>query len=65
MPQPFPLAQWFDVTKRVSRSDRQDVEDQMGLYAYRDNAPESELNAAVQSLRLAVKQHNTKFPLNK
>jgi len=32
----FPLDQWFDLTKPISRDDRDLCEAQMALYAYKD-----------------------------
>jgi hypothetical protein len=34
---PFPLSQWFDLSKRISRQDRELAEAQMPLYAYKEN----------------------------
>lgn len=63
----FPLDQWFDVTQRISRDDREMCEAQMQLYALKDGddpcGPEA--NKAISQLRAAVKAHNAKFPPRK
>jgi hypothetical protein len=60
---PFPLEQWFDRTKRISREDRELAEAQMGLYALKDGMePDGpEWRQACRELRSAVKAHNAKF----
>lgn len=59
----FPLHQWFDMSKRIDKYDRELCEAQMSLWAYKDGLdPEGpEWRDAVKSLRTAVKAHNAKF----
>jgi hypothetical protein len=56
----FPLSEWFDLTKPISREDREKCEAQMALYACKDgddpNGPD--VRRACEELRAAVKQHN-------
>lgn len=56
----FPLDQWFDLTKRISKADREICEAQMALYAYKDGLDPSgkEWREAVARLREVVKAHN-------
>ena len=60
---PFPLNQWFDVTQRISRSDRDLCEAQMLLYALKDGEdPDSaKVKRAINGMKRAVRSHNTSF----
>lgn len=60
---PFPLHQWFDLTRPISRDDRELCEDQMALYAYKDglNPNGPEWRRSVADLRRAVERHNAQF----
>jgi hypothetical protein len=67
---PFPLSQWFDLSKRISRQDRELAEAQMPLYAYKENGRghvplpaniAQELRRECRALRAAAKAHNAKF----
>jgi hypothetical protein len=60
---PFPLEQWFDMSRRISKDDRELCEAQMALYAHKEGLEPKgpEWNATVKSLRKAVKAHNAKF----
>jgi hypothetical protein len=59
----FPLADWFDLTKRISREDREVAEAQMALHALKDGLEPTgkEWRQAVAELRDAVRHHNTPF----
>ena len=70
----FPLEQWFDLTRRISRADRHECETQMAWWAWKDarqrpandhpafaDDPERDLRQAIDSLRVAVKRHNRQF----
>lgn len=59
----FPLADWFDLTKPISRDDREIVEAQMALYALKDGDDPcgEEVLKACAELRAAVKAHNAPF----
>jgi hypothetical protein len=55
----FPLDQWFDLSKPISRDDREVCEAQMALYALKQGEdPGPEWRRACAELRAAVKQHN-------
>lgn len=62
-PKLFPLEQWFDLSKRISREERELIESEMMLRVYknglRDNS--TELSEAISALRTATRQHNAKF----
>lgn len=60
----FPLDQWFDLTKRIPKTDRDLCEAQMMLYALKDNMdPEGpEATRQINEMKRAVKLHNRKFP---
>jgi hypothetical protein len=53
---PFPLHQWFDLSRRI-------CEDQMALDALKEGLEPSgpEWDATVRHLRKVVKEHNAKF----
>lgn len=57
----FPLHQWFDITKRISRQDRVEAEIQMEFYAIKDQATNKELKECLNDLRKACRQHNKVF----
>ena len=59
----FPLADWFDLTKPISRDDREMFEAQMALYALKDGDDPcgEEVRKACAELRAAVKAHNVPF----
>lgn len=59
----FPLEQWFDITKPISKDDAEDARDQMLLYAFKDGLdPDShEVKHHLRELKLAVRAHNEKF----
>jgi hypothetical protein len=54
------LAEWFDVSKPISRTDRDMALAQMALYAFKDGVhPDSkEAEQAYAGMRTAVKRHN-------
>jgi len=56
----FPLGEWFDLSKPISRDDREICEAQMALYALKqgDDPAGPDWRAACAELRAAVKQHN-------
>ncbi len=60
---PFPLHQWFELSRRISRDDRRSCEDKMALYAYKDGmAPNGpKWRAGVAQLQAAVREHNARF----
>ena len=60
---PFPLASWFDITKPITKSVADDVEEQLIFYAYKDdiNFTGPELKSVVQAMRQAVNVHNRTF----
>jgi hypothetical protein len=55
--------QWFDLSKPISRDERELVEAQVSLYAYKDgDDPDCrEVRQACEALRVAVKRHNKAF----
>lgn len=59
----FPLEQWFDLTKPISKADADITEAQMMLYALKqgDDPEAPECKAAYRDMRTAVKAHNKKF----
>jgi hypothetical protein len=59
----FPLDQWFDISKRISRDDMELAEAQMALYAVKEGlAPDcAEARQEYRRLRNAVKRHNEAF----
>ncbi len=61
---PFPLEQWFDITKPIPKADADLTEAQMMLYALKDGMdPDcAEAKQQYREMRKAVKEHNEKFP---
>jgi len=59
----FPLEQWFDISKRISKTEIDLCEAQMMLYALKDNIdPEgSDAQRQINEMKRAVKLHNSKF----
>lgn len=60
---PFPLDQWFDVSRKISRYDADLCEAQMALYAIKDGVdPDSQwARRQYLEMREVVRQHNKKF----
>lgn len=56
----FPLAQWFDTSKPISKVDADEAEAQMALYAVKDGLDPKckEAKSAYRQMRMAVKHHN-------
>lgn len=63
MSDPFPLEQWFDTTRRISKEDADLTEAQMMLYAVKTGIdPDGpEAKRQYRKMRAAVKAHNAKF----
>ena len=61
---PFPLEQWFDITRPIPKEDADLTEAQMMLYALKDGTdPDcAESKRQYREMRRAVKVHNEKFP---
>jgi hypothetical protein len=59
----FPLEQWFDITKRIPKTDVAITEAQMMLYAVKENRdPDGdECRRQYRRMREAVKKHNKRF----
>ena len=59
----FPLGQWFDLSKRISKDDIELCSAQMGLYAWKDgDDPDGpRVRRAVRSLKHAARLHNRSF----
>ena len=59
----FPLEQWFDLSRRIPKTDCDLCEAQMMLYAVKDNIdPEGpEVQKQINQMRRAVRLHNKKF----
>lgn len=59
----FPLEEWFDLSKPISKDNAELTEAQMALYAFKDgDDPESPAaKAKYRELRRAVADHNQKF----
>lgn len=59
----FPIEQWFDLTKPISKMDADEAETQMMLYAVKEDIDPGSPGARRQykAMRTAVKQHNQKF----
>jgi hypothetical protein len=59
----FPLDQWFNLSKPISKADTDLTEAQMMLYAVKqDMDPQGEeARKAISDMRRAVKEHNKKF----
>lgn len=57
---PFPLSQWFDTSKKISRDDADLAEAQMQLYAIKDGEDPMHPDCVRQykEMRAAVKAHN-------
>ena len=62
---PFPLEQWFDITKPIPKADADLTEAQMMLHALKDGMdPDcAEAKQQYREMRKAVKEHNEKFPV--
>jgi hypothetical protein len=60
---PFPLEQWFDLSKLICKEDADTAESQMILYAIKDDVDPDSIDAKRQYREMykAVKQHNEKF----
>ena len=60
---PFPLEQWFDLKKRIPKTDMQICEAQMMLHAVKDDIdPEGEeAQRQIREMKRAVKTHNKTF----
>jgi primase-polymerase (primpol)-like protein len=55
----FPLEQWFDTTKPISKSDVDIAEAQMMLYAFEDSADRvNRAKREYREMRKAVREHN-------
>lgn len=63
MSDPFPLNDWFDITKRISKEDADLTEAQMALHAVKTNVDPGgpEAKRAYREMRAAVKAHNAKL----
>lgn len=61
---PFPLEQWFDITKPIPKADADLTEAQMMLYALKGGMdPDcAEAKQQYHEMHKAVKEHNEKFP---
>lgn len=59
----FPLSQWFDLSKKISKADADLAEAQMMLYALKDGLdPDSpECKKQYRAMRKAVRDHNKQF----
>jgi hypothetical protein len=59
----FPLDQWFDLSKPISKTDADLTEAQMLLYALKqDMDPQGpEARMEIKNMRRAVREHNKKF----
>lgn len=57
---PFPLGQWFDLSKRITKDQIELCSAQMALYAWKDGKdPDGpEVCRAVRSLKYAARAHN-------
>lgn len=57
---PFPLEQWFDLSKRITKDQIELCSAQMGLYAWKDGEdPDGPaVRRAVRSLKHAARVHN-------
>ncbi|HEX7324281.1 MAG TPA: hypothetical protein VF292_02865 [Rhodanobacteraceae bacterium] len=62
---PWPLKDWFDISRRINRADVDDAEAQMMLYAIKDGLDPCDrgCKAQYQAMRAAVREHNRQFPL--
>lgn len=59
----FPLAQWFDITKKISKLDADTCSAQMALYALKDGLDPNgkQWQDADRQMRLAVRKHNKPY----
>jgi hypothetical protein len=57
----FPLSQWFDTSRRITKSERQEAEDTIRYYAFKDAAGAADIMEAVKAMYAAVKEHNEKY----
>lgn len=59
----FPLKQWFDITKKISKTDVALTEAQMVLYAVKENRDPDSLECKQEYLKMrkAVASHNKRF----
>lgn len=59
----FPLDQWFDLSKKISKYDVETCIAQMSLYAYKDGLDPvgKESREAASELKAAVQRHNAPF----
>ena len=62
---PFPLKGWFNINKRIPKSDIEDAEAQILLYAFKDglDLKSKEVKEAINEMKSSVKQHNDKFQI--
>ena len=59
----FPLEQWFDISERIPKTERDLCEARMMLYALKENMDPEGLEAQrqINNMKRAVKLHNRKF----
>ena len=63
----FPLGGWFDTSKRISRDQRLEAEEQIKWYAWKNSGGEpsaedqQNIRRTCWQLRQAVKAHNAKM----
>jgi len=62
-PSDFPLEQWFDLSKRITKEDRKECETQMAWYCHKDgdSTNSKEFKREIAQLRHAVSVHNSRI----
>ncbi|HBQ5717275.1 MULTISPECIES: hypothetical protein [Klebsiella pneumoniae complex] len=56
---PFPLEQWFDVTKKIDKYDLETSLDQIAVYGIKQgDVTDKEVRATQREMKAAVRAHN-------
>ncbi|WP_371913695.1 MULTISPECIES: hypothetical protein [Klebsiella pneumoniae complex] len=59
---PFPLEQWFDVTKKIDKYDLETSLDQIAVYGIKQgDVTDKEVRATQREMKAAVRAHNKMF----
>ncbi|HCL5839992.1 hypothetical protein CJ307_13835 [Klebsiella quasipneumoniae] len=59
---PFPLEQWFDVTKKIDKYDLETSLDQIAVYGIKQgDVTDKEVRATKREMKAAVRAHNKMF----
>ncbi|HFQ6995288.1 TPA: hypothetical protein ACHSNQ_005345 [Klebsiella pneumoniae] len=59
---PFPLEQWFDVTKKIDKYDLETYLDQIAVYGIKQgDVTDKEVRATQREMKAAVRAHKKMF----